>query len=206
MRIRARASASGSASQILITTDASGGRITLDGMLMYDVPADEWPDFSFNIVNATALPPNLPAHQWTTAEARSQGSGVLRQGERQQLLISAIHLLMSIRPEVLFEDEPFGLTDGAATFYGRRFTDDHGNFLYVPAADAQIQLLENPAQSQEMCSVGYLFDFESEDEHGSIVRLFYRPYNTGFATSSRWPDALQFLRAQIETARHSRDA
>lgn len=202
MRVRARASASGSTSQLLISTDASGVRITLDTMLLYDVPADEWHEFSSNVVNATALPPNLPAHQWTTAEARSEGSGVLRQGERQQLLISAIHLLMSVGPEVLFEDEPFGLTDGATTFYGRRFTDNHGNFIYVPAADAQIQLLENPAQSQEMCSVGYLFDFESEDEHGNIVRLFYRPYNTGFATSSRWPNELQILRGLIEAGRN----
>lgn len=203
MRIYSKASSGGTTSQLSIETDTEWARFVLDTHLLYQVQAEDWPKFTDEVISVTALPPNLPADKWSTPDAHKEGSGFLRQGERQQLLISSIHLAAQIPSQAVFDGESFDTLAGASAFHGRHFRDPQGNFLYVPETGIQVQLLDNLGQSREMCSVGYLFDFESQDEQGNIARFFYRPYNTGFATSSRWPADLQRLREQIERGRHA---
>lgn len=202
LRIHARASSSGITSQLLVDADQNWARLTLDTRPMYRVPAEEWAQFTSQIISTTPLPPNLFADRWSTLEVQREGSAFLRQGERQQLLISSVHLAAQIPMEAIFGEDSFDTFVGAVVFHGRHFRDPRGNFLYVPSSGIQVQLLNDPGKSREMCAVGYLFDFESTDVEGNIVRLFYRPYNTGFATSSRWPEDLQKLWRQIEDERH----
>lgn len=202
MIIRARASASGTTCQLNIETGLAWARVNLDSRPMYDVPAEEWGDYCAAMLQVPVLPPALPAEQWATAVARREGSGYLRQGERQQLLISAVHLAALLPATSLFEDEPFDAVAAGELYHGRHFHGPRNIFLYVPSTTVQIRLLNDPGMSREMCAVGYLFDLETEDEHGNVARFFYRPYNTGFATSARWPRPLQDLREEIERLRN----
>lgn len=190
-------------SQLVIETGLAWARLNLDARPIYDVPAEEWAQYCAAMLNVPVFPPALPAEQWVSVAARGEGSGYLRQGERQQLLISAVHLATELPEAVLFEDEPFDVVAAGDLYYGRHFRDPRGNFLYVPSTTIQIRLLNDPGMSREMCAVGYLFDLETEDEHGNVARVFYRPYNTGFATSSRWPRPLQDLREEIELGRNA---
>lgn len=205
MRIDARAaSTSGPVSSLLLESGDTWVRVSLDGLLLYDVPAEEWPDFTKAAVNVTAIPPDLPAQDWASGPARAQGSAFLRQGERFQLLISALHLASQLPLPALFEDEPYDTLAAITTFHSRRFTDERGNFLFVPSTSIQAELLGSAGvdMAQQMLAVGYLFEFSIQDEHGNPTCLFYRPYNTGFASSSTWPDELQHLRARIEAERN----
>lgn len=205
MRIKARATAGGITCELGIETSNDWARVNLDGERLYDVPSEEWPQFSSVVLGDPALPPDIPAEKWASVEARRQGSSAIRQGERQQLLISAVNLAAQLPVPALFEDEPLETLSAATLFYGQHVRDTRGNFLYVPSPEIQLTLLNDPAMSGEMCRVGYLFDFETEDGHGNVARIFYRPYNTGFATSRRWPLPLQRLYDQIEEERNPSD-
>lgn len=189
-------------SQVVIETSSNWARLTLDDQPMYDVPAEEWRAFHEAMLRIPTNPPALPAENWATIQARSTGSAPLREGERQQLLISAVQLAIALPEAVLFEDEPFDTFASSEVYHGKHLPNPRPPFLYVPSPALQIRLLNDVGASREMCAVGYLFDLEVEDENGNSSRLFYRPYNTGFATSSRWPVALQDLRSEIEDERN----
>lgn len=72
-----------------------------------------------------------------------------------------------------FEEESPETLSAAELFNGQHVRDTRSNFLYVPSAEIQLTLLSDLAILGEMCRVGYLFDFETEDDHGNIARIFY---------------------------------
>jgi len=75
MKIRALAANGIMTSQLRVDAGLTGACFSLDARPIYDLPADEWPDFCSAMLTITALPPDIPANQWATAAARSEGCG-----------------------------------------------------------------------------------------------------------------------------------
>lgn len=182
-----------------IITDARNAAVVLDGQQLYQVPPSDWTMFCGEMLSGTFPPPGPPAPRWAVGQT---DASFLRSGERFQLLFALVHIASAIPTEALFSGASFSPAQAGSTYFDHQMRDGHGNLLYPPNATVQQRLSQDKDAREQMTGPGYLFACEITDDGGSESEFVFRPYNTGFAESRRWPDELQRLRAQIEDRRH----
>lgn len=191
-------SASTTTSRGELKSTASGAEIRLDGATLYQVAPADWSAYC-SAMQASTPPPPLPASHWVVS---AHDSSYLRDGERLQVLHSLIHLAETVPATALFAGTAFGPSEVALAFFDRQLHDGHENLLYVPDQRVQSHLASNFADRATMVGAGYVFEVELTDDHGARSSFVFRPYNSWFAESRRWPRELQGLRGLIEQGRH----
>jgi len=192
----------GTCTMVDFSTTSDMVNMLMDQLHIYRVPISDWDFFVQEMLGTTELPPDLPANRWALPGI-TRDSLNLQHGERFQLLPSSANLAFNISKEILFNNHPCTFADVAQMFFGRQIRDLNGNRLYVPDYTVQTQLAGNIEARETMCNVGYLFQCIITQDSRLVASFYYRPYNTGFAESRKWPEELQQLRATIEQGRNN---
>ena len=191
----------GNAAVLEVVSSSSRIDILIDNDLVYQIPKLDWPKFTDEMLRGNPPPPELPASRWIIPGI-TRNSFDLHRGERFQLLPSSINLACNISDESLFDGALLTDKDIVKVFFGRKFSDMNGNFLYVPGYSTQNEIAGDAEIAETMFNVGYVFQCIVNDGAVMAGSFYYRPYNTGFSNSSRWPIKLQEIWHKIEDERH----
>lgn len=186
----------------IIKTTGNAATLELDGAPMYKIPASDWAAFCNAMLGNAPFPPDLPAKYWVAPNCTIL-SGDLREADRQQVLISSVSMAETIPASALFSGAGFNATSAVGTFHGKHLSDKMGNFIFVPKSTHQNSINTLPGARKAMTDADYLYRRSVTDDSGNQSEVLYRPYISGFAESSKWPDPIRRLRDAIENDRHN---